>query len=394
MKAVIVGAGIGGLATGLALHRAGCEVEVLEQASSISEVGAGIQISPNGVKALRALGVMEALEPFVFEPESVRMAMGRSGRRVFELPMKDFAADRWGAPFLQVHRADLQAVLLDRLEAEAGRVVITNAKATGYVRERGGAGVYLERGERQFGDLVVACDGVHSVVRSQMSGADRVRFTGSMAWRCTVPVEALGADAPPPSGCIWAGPGRHAVTTRIRAGSLVNFVGIVEQDEWQEEGWAITGTREDALRDFEGWVPQVTRVLENADVLNRWALLERMPLASWNDGPVTLLGDAAHPMVPSMAQGAVQALEDAVVLGACVKAELDKLAALARYQELRKTRTSLVQKRSAENLALFHRAGFGAFASYAPIWAAGKLSARLIHRRQDWIYGYDPSDPA
>ena len=392
MKAVIIGAGIGGLAAGLALHRAGCEVVLLEQASSISEVGAGLQVSPNGVKLLQTLGVMEALEPFVFEPESIIMSMGRSGRQVFELPMKGYAQNRWGARFLQVHRADLHAVLLERLEAEAGRVVITNAKATGYVRERGGAGVYLERGERQFGDIVVACDGVHSVIRSQMAGADRVRFTGAMAWRCTVPLEALGTDAPPPSGCIWAGAGRHAVTTRIRGGNMVNFVGIVEQEGWREESWSMTGDRAEALRDFDGWVPQVTRIVQEADTLNRWALLERVPLASWTDGPVTLLGDAAHPMVPSMAQGAVQALEDAVVLGACIAEARDTQAALTRYEALRKDRTAQVQRRSAANLALFHHAGVGGFARYAPIWAAGKLSAGLLHRRQDWIYGYDAAD--
>lgn len=393
MKAVIVGAGIGGLAAGIALHRAGCEVALLEQAGEISEVGAGIQISPNGVRALQSLGVFEALQPYVFEPKSIRMAMGRSGRQVFDLPMKGYAQTRWGAPFVQVHRADLQAVLREKLEAEAGRVVHTHSKVTGYVRERGGAAVYLEREGRQFGDILVAADGVHSVIRSQLAGADRIRFTGSMAWRCTVPVDALGDDAPPAKGCIWAGPGRHAVTTRIRAGALVNFVGIVDQDTWQEEGWSLTGDRTDALADFEGWVPQVRAVLEKAETLNRWALLERMPLATWNDGPVTLLGDAAHPMVPSMAQGAVQALEDAVVLGNCIKAEPDKQAALTRYVDLRKARTAQVQKRSAENLALFHRAGLSAFAGYAPIWAAGKLSPTLIHRRQDWIYGYDAESP-
>ncbi len=392
MKAVIVGAGIGGLAAGLAMTRAGWEVELLEQAPALEEVGAGVQISPNGVKALRALGVMDALELAVFEPETITMAMGRSGRQVFALPMKGFAADRWGARFLQVHRADLQDALATQLGKEAGLVIRTDAKATGYVRERGGASVYLESGERVFGNLVIGADGLHSVIRAQLAGADRARFTGNVAWRCVVPVDALGEDAPPPSGCVWAGSGKHAVTTRIRGGTMVNFVGIVEQDDWQEEGWAITGSREAALRDFEGWVPQVTSTIQAATRLNRWALYDRPALATWSDGPVALLGDAAHPMLPSMAQGAVQALEDAVVLGLCLSAEADKLDALQRYFDLRINRVTKIQRRSADNLALFHkRGGLRQVASYAPIWAASRLAPTLIHARQDWIYSYDPA---
>lgn len=391
MKAVIVGAGIGGLAAGLALVRAGWEVELLEQAPVIAEVGAGLQISPNGVRALQSLGVMDALAPSVFEPETISMAMGRSGRKIFSLPMKSYAQARWGAPFLQVHRADLQDALKTRLAAQANATIRTNAKATGYVRERGGASVYLERGARVFGNLVVGADGLHSVIRAQLAGADRARFTGNVAWRCTVPAEALGADAPPPSGCIWAGAGKHAVTTRIRGGDMVNFVGIVEQTDWQEESWSTTGTTAQALADFDGWVPQVTSVIEAAPTLNRWALFDRPALATWSDGPVTLLGDAAHPMLPSMAQGAVQALEDAVVLGGCLQAEADKLAALQRYFDLRIGRVTRVQRRSADNLALFHKAGgVSQFASYAPIWLASRLQPSLIHHRQDWIYGYDP----
>lgn len=391
-KAVIVGAGIGGLAAGLALSRAGWDVEVLEQAAVISEVGAGLQISPNGVRALQALGVMDVLQPSLFEPESISLSMGISGRRVFDLPMKGYAQGRWGSPFFQVHRADLQDALKTQLGKEAGLVIRTNAKATGYVRERGGASVYLERGERVFGDVVIGADGLHSVIREQITGPDRARFTGNVAWRAVVPLADLGTAAPPPSGCVWAGDRKHAVTTRIRGGSLVNFVGVVEQADWQEESWSRTGDRADALRDFAGWVPHITAVIEAAPALNRWALFDRPALATWSDGPVTLLGDAAHPMLPSMAQGAVQALEDAVILAGCLVAETDLLAALQRYYAVRIDRVSRIQRRSADNLALFHKSGWAnKIAAYAPIWAAGKLSPALIHARQDWIYGYDPT---
>lgn len=389
MKAVIAGAGIGGLAAGLALGRKGIEVEIFEQAAELKEVGAGIQISPNGMRALEALGVTDALEASIFEPEAISMRMGQSGRKIFSLPMKDYAVRRWGARFCQVHRADLQEVL--RVACLATGVTIrTGAKATGYVRERGGASLYLEDGSRAFGDVVVGADGLHSVLRAQIAGPDRARFTGNMAWRCTVAVDALGDNVPPPEGCIWAGAGKHAVTTRVRAGDLVNFVGIVEQSSWRDEGWSLEGSREAALAHFDGWVPEVRGVLKAAKTINRWALFDRPSLATWNDGPVTLLGDAAHPMLPSMAQGAVQALEDACVLAECLAAERETFDALARYDLLRRDRTARIQRRSAENLRLFHKSGLGQLLSCGPIWIAARLSPAIIHGRQDWIYNYDP----
>ncbi|MCY4336458.1 MAG: FAD-dependent monooxygenase [Litoreibacter sp.] len=390
MKAAIAGAGIGGLAAGLALARAGLEVEICEQAPVISEVGAGIQISPNGMRALDSLGVTDALEATLFEPEAISMRIGQTGRLIFSLPMKGYAERRWGARFCQVHRADLQEVLRAAC-IEAGVVIRTGAKITGYVRERGGASFYVEDGARVFGDILIGADGLHSVTRAQVAGPDRARFTGNMAWRCVMPLELLGEDAPPPEGCIWAGPGRHAVTTRIRGGNLVNFVGIVEQEERKEEGWSIEGSREAAVQDFAGWVPQVQRILAHAEPINRWALFDRPALSTWSDGPVTLLGDAAHPMLPSMAQGAVQALEDAVILAACLCESDDKLSALAKYETVRRDRTARVQRRSAENLRLFHKSGLSQLSSYLPIWAAARLSPAIIQGRQDWIYRYDPT---
>lgn len=389
-RAVIVGGGIGGLACGLALSLKGWEVEVLEQAPQLAEVGAGVQISPNGMHVLDALGVTPLIEDTLFEPEAIELRMGRSGRRIFRLPMKGTAQARWGARFVQIHRADLHSALAQAFRERLGTTLRTHARVTGYVRERGGASVYLDRGERVFGDLVVGADGIRSEIRAQICGPDRPRFTGNVAWRSVVPVEALGDNAPPPFGVIWAGRGKHAITTRVRGGSHVNFVGIVEQNDWTEEGWSIPGSIEDALADFGDWQPCLKTTLEASTDLFRWALFSRPTLATWCDGPVTLLGDAAHPMLPSMAQGAVQALEDAVVLAEQLHQGNDTNRAVLAYEAARKPRVTKVQARSAANLRMFHRHGAAAqLATYGPMALASQLSPAFVHRQQDWIYNFD-----
>ncbi len=389
-RAVIVGGGIGGLSAAISLASSGWDVQVVEQAPAISEVGAGIQISPNGMRGLRALGVVEQLEGAFFEPDYIALKSGVSGHSVFRLAMKDIATQRWGDRFVQVHRADLQDALRVRLEEVVGDVIHTGAAVTGYVRERGGASVYVDGAERIFGNLVIGADGVHSVVRNQMHGTDRARFTGHVAWRCLVDAAAL-TDEIPTGTTVWFGDHQHALTTRIRGGDVINFVAIAEQEGWTEEGWSLPGKKEDALAMFEGWDPFLSEILTKTSNINRWALLSRPQLSTWQDGPVGLLGDAAHPMLPSMAQGAVQALEDAIVLGQCLPSGSKTEEGLARYEARRKPRTTRIQQRSAQNLGLFHRkGGWQKLALMGPLTIAGHLAPSLIHRQQDWIYGFDP----
>jgi len=205
-----------------------------------------------------------------------------------------------------------------------------------------------------------------------------------------VPAAELGALAPPPSGCIWAGPKKHAVTTYVRGGAVVNFVGIVEQRTWREESWSRTGDRQEALADFDGWAPPLLAILEQAEVLHKWALFDRAPLPKWQDGHVVLLGDAAHPMLPSMAQAAVQSLEDGYHLARSLgAAEGPAIAsACARHYAQRITRCSRVQRVSAQNLQLFHKSSrMAQLMAYGPIWLAGQLAPSLVRRRNDWLYG-------
>lgn len=388
MQAIIAGGGIGGLSAAICLAQKGCHICLLEQAREISEIGAGIQISPNGVRLLEKMGVMPKLEKSLFEPEAIEMRDGISNRVIFNITMKAIARKRWGARYIQIHRADLIAALVERLQELQPDAVRTNAKLTSYEQKEKSVNVHLENGETVSGDFLIGADGIHSAIREQMLGPDAPRFTGNAAWRATLPVELLGEDAPPPYGCIWAGPGKHAVTTRIKGGSYVNFVGVVEQESWQEEGWRLSGTQEQAMHDFGGWNSTIDKILSSAPELHRWALFDRAPLPKWSDGHVALLGDAAHPMLPSMAQAGVQAIEDAYVLADEISKEQSIELACKSYFTRRIKRTTKIQKTSAFNLRLFHhRHPIMRFGYYVPMWLIGRIFPSFYHRRNDWIFG-------
>ncbi|MEL6808295.1 MAG: FAD-dependent monooxygenase [Pseudomonadota bacterium] len=390
MKALIAGAGIGGLASATALALRGWEVAVFEQAPKLTEIGAGLQISPNGWRVLAALGVTDLLQDTLFEPEAIEMRMGRGGGQVFGLPMRGYARHRWGAPYIHIHRADLVAALEARLLGVQSDALHTGRAVTGYDQSEDAVSLTLTDGTQPCGDIVIGADGLHSVIRTQMLGADTPRYTGNVAWRAVVPIEALGADAPPPTACVWVGHKRHAVTTRLRAGGLANFVGMVETDIPTKESWRAEGRRADAQAAFDGWAPEIRAILDTADVLHHWALFDRAPLPGWHAGRVAVMGDAAHPMLPSMAQGAVQALEDAWVLADCLATQDTPEAAFAALYAQRIARVSRIQKGSAANARLFHHAhGPGRWGFYRPMGLAAQLAPNAFHARQDWVYGHD-----
>lgn len=389
MKVVVAGGGIAGLATACACALRGHQVEVYEQAPELSEIGAGLQISPNGWRVLAALGVTEALEETLFEPPRIEMRLGRSGRRIWSQPIATLAHSHWHARYVHIHRADLVEALAARLQALAPGALRTGHMNAGYGSEARPA-LHFETGDPVQADVIVGADGLHSAIRRQMLGPGAPDYTGNMAWRAVVPVETLGADAPPANATIWAGQGRHAVTTRLRGGTLVNFVGLVERPKPSEEGWGIEGDRAEAQADFAGWAPPVVHILAQAERIHRWALFSRKPYTRWSEGPVVLLGDAAHPMLPSMAQGAVQALEDAWVLAACLDASTDPSAAGAAFYRERQARTARVQALSASNARMFHRAGrFGSPVYYGGMAVVTRLFPQILRMRQDWIYAHD-----
>jgi salicylate hydroxylase len=359
------------------------------------------------MRVFAALGLDAALAARAFRPMALEARMGRSGRQLFTIALGEAAHPRWGAPYLHIHRADYIAVLAAALRAKAPNALHLGAALTGYAQTENKVQAHLSDGRSLTGDALIGADGLHSLVQAQMLGTQKADFTGQMAWRATVPMplleKKLKAQAPRPTACVWMGQGRHCVTYQLRGGALANFVGVVETpshhvDAGAAEAWSIRGTPAQARADFKGWHPTLTGLLGEADRLYRWALFDRQPLTRWVDGRVALLGDAAHPMLPFMAQGAAMAVEDGWVLATNLANSLMTSPesaraiehALTTYQHQRYARTVRVQAGSRANAKTFHRrAGLAQIGTYGPMWLADKIAPALIGRSQNWLYGHD-----
>jgi len=381
---LIVGAGLGGLSAALSCVAQGLSVTVLEQARALGEVGAGVQISANGTRLLHALGLGNALESVAFRPEGGEMRHYQTGETLMARPLGQVAEARFGFPYYHLHRADFHRVLRDALEVQSPGSVHLNAKVIGIAQSEAGVEAQTEDGRTFYASGLIGADGIHSHVRSTLFGADAPRFTGCVAWRTTIPVGALPSGHVRPVSSNWLGKRGHFVHYYVRRGELVNCVGCVERDEWLAESWSAEGDRGDFARDFAGWHPALHTLIERAERCFRWGLFDRDPMPRWSDGRVTLLGDACHPMLPFMAQGAVMSIEDGYVLSRCVAEGIRQGRSLTesftRYEAFRRERTAEVQGMSRRNMTLFHNVD-GAVAE--------KLSGhRSAH---EWLYGYDPT---
>ena len=377
---IVAGAGLGGLTLALCLARAGFSVTVLEQANALGEVGAGVQISANGARVLYHLGLAKALQAVAFKPERGEMRHWQSGETLSSRPLGQASEAAFGFPYFHLHRADFHAVLADALAAVAPGSVHLGAKVTGFSQSGAGVTVTTEAGESVSGDVLVGCDGIHSAIRTQLFGPDAPRFTGCVAWRAIVPVGALPPGHVRPVSSNWIGRGGHFVHYYVRRGELVNCVGIIEQDEWQAESWSSEGAMAGFLDDFKDWHEDVQILMRQAESCYRWGLFDRDPMPEWSQGRVTLLGDACHPMLPFMAQGAVMAIEDANTLAQCLaSAAAAYPSALQRYEYLRRERTATVQQMSRDNIQFFHNADI-------PNLAERMSSHREAHL---WLYSFD-----
>src|SRR6266446_6207166 len=329
LRVAVIGGGIGGLTAALSLRRAGFEVDVYEQAPELTQIGGGINMGPNAARILRRLGLAA------------------------------------GFPVERIHLGH---------------------RLAGLENEGGGAAAWFENGARITADVLVGADGIHSAVRAALFGEEAPRFAGCVAYRGLVPIERLADLALDTGNQSWVGPGAHLVHYPVSRGRLLNFVGWTEHDTWNREDWTDRATVERALAAFEGWHPQVRRIIAAADACFIWALFDRDPLQHWSVGRTTLLGDACHPMYPFMGQGAAQAIEDGAALAACLSTIADPATALRHYERLRLPRVTRLQDMSRANKIRFHMRDGPAQEARDAEWG------RAADRSPDalrWLYAFD-----
>jgi salicylate hydroxylase len=354
LRVVIIGAGIGGLAAAIALRQRGIEVEIFERSLELGEVGAGLQIGPNGVKVLSALGLEDELMRNAFEPISIMSLTWDEGRLRFRQPLRAISREKYGAPYMTAHRADLHN-LLRRAAGDTslhlGKNCIGAATVDGTAVARFADGTSVEA------DIVVGADGIRSAIRAQHFGADRPRFTEMMAWRAIVPMECVptrvgpGGEVAVPHGEYfgWLGPNGHVICYPIGVdGDKLNIFGGHVTEQWVEESWSVPSSREELVAAKAGWNEALLEMFRHVEHVYKWGIYDRDPLPQWSRGRVTLLGDAAHPTMPTLAQGANMAIEDGYVLARNLARHDDIETALKTYVAERKPRTDWVTLQSRE----------------------------------------------
>jgi salicylate hydroxylase len=348
-------------------------------------VGAGIQVSANAMHVLRGLGLEAEIRAAGVSPGAYVFRLHDTGEVIQRFPLAEEHERLNGAPYTQLHRADFHEILATKARSFKPDVVNLNHTVTGFNESDSGVELTFANGKSAKGDILIGADGLKSVVRRQMFGDQKATYTGDAAWRVVVPVERLPKDFMEPVMSVFMGPGGHAVVYYLRAGKVLNFVGIIETDDVQEESWTVKMPWEQLKADFKGWHPIIQAMLDNADKDQcfRWSLHNRPPTHNWSSKRVTLLGDSAHPTLPYLAQGAVMAIEDGAVLARALDMIADIPQALQLYQRNRIDRTAKIVTQSSDNRRLFH------------LHSEAEIRAEFAKRnegadRNTWLYSYNP----
>ena len=400
---VIAGAGIGGLTAALTLARRGFRVAVHEAAERLEETGAGIQLSPNAARILIALGLGERLEPHVVVPQEIKVMTAHSGRVLARAPLGAAAKARYGAPYWVIHRGDLQTALRAAVAATPDIALHLGSRVEDFAVHDSGVTVLTHCGGQtieEHGIALVGADGLWSTLRGRLGHRALPRFARHTAWRSLVPAQAVPLELSAPAVNLWLGSKAHLVHYPVKAGGMINVVAIRREDSnapdsyassSREPGWSAPGDGAEILARFPAgvWQAPVRALLGAAEQWQTWALYDRAPLRHWGKGPVTLLGDAAHPMLPYLAQGAAMAIEDAAVLADCIARTPDDAdGAMRVYERTRRARTARTQRAARRNGTVYHLGGAAAVLRTLALTAMG--GQRLI-RRYDWLYGWTPA---
>jgi len=377
----VLGGGIAGLAVARALALQGAEVTVFEQAAALGEIGAGLQISPNGVRVLEALGLGAALCQKGQRAEAVVLCDYRGGP-VATLPLR-------GQQYYFLHRADLVDLLAEGARAAGVRMALAQ-QARGLTLAPGGATFTTTQGGTHEARLLIGADGLHSVVRAALNGRVVPFFTRQVAWRALVPGDGAARGQASAVVRVWMGPGRHLVSYPLRGGTLINLVAVEERGRWTDEGWQHEDDPEALRAAFAGFTPEVRSLLERVEKVHLWGLFRHPVARHWHGQSAAILGDAAHPTLPFLAQGANLALEDAWVLAAMLARHAGLEAGLAAYQALRAPRAARVIEAATRNGRLYHlRQPLPRMAVQSGMRAVGALAPGLMVRRLAWVHGYD-----
>ncbi len=381
---LIAGGGIGGLSAAIALARAGFDSTILERSSFTEESGAGIQLGPNATRLLAELGVLDALLPSAFTPEAIFLFDGVSGRKLATVPLGAHAEKRYGAPYLTLHRADLHAGLRARAGGLAPVTLRPGFDVAGIEVGDQTVAVANIDGTMVEGGALIGADGLWSTVRKTVAPDAHLHFSGHTAFRALLPLSGLPSPFSAPVVGLWLGPKAHLVHYPVRGGEALNVVAVIEGGG-EAQGWNRAGDRNSLLSGFTHWCKESKSLLERVGSWRAWSLYRLSPLASWSQGPITLLGDAAHPVLPYLAQGAALAIEDAAAIAGALAAQpRDPASAFAQYEALRRPRATRLQRTSRHFGWIYHLRGPARIARNLVLASRNEETAL---DRFDWLYG-------